>query len=130
MASSKPLPQRTPQPRRSRRLRGQEPSPERVVGSAPLLLMFTLKVLYLTLCYGVLTLICQFYNQNTLVVDKPPKLFHFNVVPTQNVPTKVHVERFLDGDRLENAILASGTDYHYIFVQGKLNKETIYRIIL
>ena len=34
MASSKPLPQRTPQPRRSRRLRGQEPSPERVVGSA------------------------------------------------------------------------------------------------
>ena len=33
MASSKPLPQRTPQPRRSRRLRGQEPSPERVVGS-------------------------------------------------------------------------------------------------
>ena len=38
MASSKPLPQRTPQPRRSRRLLRQEPStepsPERVVGSA------------------------------------------------------------------------------------------------
>ena len=38
MAYSKPLPQRTPQPRRSRRLQGQEPSaepsPERVVGSA------------------------------------------------------------------------------------------------
>ena len=38
MASSKPLPQRTPQPQRLRRLRGQEPSvepsPERVVGSA------------------------------------------------------------------------------------------------
>ena len=38
MASSKPLPHRTPQPRRSRRLRGQEPStepsPERVVRSA------------------------------------------------------------------------------------------------
>ena len=34
MASSKPLPQRTPQPRRLRRLRGQEPSPESVVRSA------------------------------------------------------------------------------------------------